>query len=278
LSSGSAIATPRWRLSVGGCCSFISFIAGSFAAVLLLLTILDPAALLSLEITPHRTVLFYLTLFGAVLAVTRTGGEGGSEGRKAYDPEVLMRGVEYFTHWMPADWEGRLHSTYVCPSSPENRSPSSVDWCSTFTSLLQVLDAFSRLFTLKVVVFLSEIASVFLTPLLLWKTLPAQAEPIVDFFREFTIQVEGVGHVCSFAVFDFGRVGSGKGRGEETAVPNGRWPSGHAAKLDRTREREPAGGKMERSFLNFRVCSPPAPCPRLTSRLRARLMTRRAAP
>lgn len=116
-----------------------------------------------------------------------------------------------------------------------------------------MLDEFSRLFTLKVVVFLSEIASVFLTPILLWRALPAQAESIVDFFREFTIHVEGVGHVCSFAVFDFGRVGKGKGRGNEALSTNPQRPDGHAAKLDRTREREPVGGKMERSFLNFKV-------------------------
>lgn len=124
-----------------------------------------------------------------------------------------------------------------------------------------MLDDFSRLFTLKLVVFLSEIASVFLTPLLLWSTLPSQAEPIVDFFREFTIQVEGVGYVCSLAVFDFGRVGKGKGRADEASTTaDRRRPDSHAAKLDRMREREPAGGKMERSFLNFKVrrCARPS--------------------
>lgn len=39
-----------------------------------------------------------------------------------------------------------------------------------------------------------------LTPLILLFTLPNCAGDIVDFFREFTVEVEGLGRVCSFAV------------------------------------------------------------------------------
>src|SRR5262249_20910038 len=37
----------------------------------------------------------------------------------------------------------------------------------------------------------------------LWFSLPKCSDQIIDFFREFTIHVDGVGYVCSFAVFDF---------------------------------------------------------------------------
>ena len=50
---------------------FVSFIAGSFAAVLALSSILDPDLFVHFEITPHRTTLFYLTVFGSILAVAR---------------------------------------------------------------------------------------------------------------------------------------------------------------------------------------------------------------
>ena len=33
---------------------------------------------------------------------------------------------------------------------------------------------------------------------------------IVDFFREYTVQVDSIGHICSFALFDFDRHGDAK--------------------------------------------------------------------
>jgi autophagy-related protein 9 len=63
---------------------------------------------------------------------------------------------------------------------------------------------------MKITVFLQELVSVVLTPLVLWFSLPPCAENIIDFFREFTVHVEGVGYVCSFAVFDFKRHGNVK--------------------------------------------------------------------
>lgn len=53
---------------------------------------------------------------------------------------------------------------------------------------------------MKVILFLQEIFSVLITPFVLWYTLPKCAGPVVDFFREFTIHVDGLGYVCSFAV------------------------------------------------------------------------------
>ncbi len=56
-------------------------------------------------------------------------------------------------------------------------------------------------------VFLEEVLSVLTTPFILWFSLPNSSERIVDFFREFTVHVDGIGYVCSFAVFDFKRHG-----------------------------------------------------------------------
>lgn len=55
--------------------------------------------------------------------------------------------------------------------------------------------------------FLQELLSVLLTPFILILSLPRSAAAIVDFFREFTVHVDGIGYVCSFAVFDFKRQG-----------------------------------------------------------------------
>jgi autophagy-related protein 9 len=87
--------------------SFVAFIAGSFAAVLVLATVLDPDIFVHFEITPQRTVLFYLGVFGSVLAVAR--GMIPDDNR-VFDPELLMMEVITYTHYMPDEWKGELHS------------------------------------------------------------------------------------------------------------------------------------------------------------------------
>ncbi|KAH9852710.1 APG9-domain-containing protein [Lenzites betulinus] len=192
---------------------FVAFIAGSFAAVLLLASVVDPDLFLHFEITPHRTVLFYLTIFGSLLAAAR--GMIPEE-NQVFDPELLMSEVVQYTHYMPDEWRGLLHSKKVHAE-------------------------FGQLFQMKVFVFAQELASVLLTPFVLWYSLPPCAPAIVDFFREFTLHVDGLGYVCSFAVFDFQRHGNVK-FGAPTQVSDERWMSKE--------------GKMEKSFLNFKAAHP----------------------
>ncbi len=90
--------------------SFVAFISGSFAAVLFLATVLDPDIFVHLEITSHRTVLFYLTVFGSILAVARGMIP---EDNRVFDPELLMTEVITYTHYMPDEWKGQLHSKMV---------------------------------------------------------------------------------------------------------------------------------------------------------------------
>lgn len=71
-------------------------------------------------------------------------------------------------------------------------------------------NAFSALFPLKATLFLHELLSVITTPFILIFTLPLCAGAIVDFVRDFTIHVDGLGYVCSFAVFDLGRHGDAR--------------------------------------------------------------------
>ena len=163
---------------------FVSFIAGSFAAVLALASILDPDLFVHFEITPHRTTLFYITVFTSILAVARGMIP---EDNRVFDPELLMTEVVQYTHYMPDEWKGELHSK-------------------------KVHGEFGELFAMKVMTFAQELLSVILTPFVLWYSLPPCAPAIVDFFREFTVHVDGLGYVCSFAVFDFQRHGNVKVR------------------------------------------------------------------
>jgi autophagy-related protein 9 len=93
---------------------FVSFIAGSFAAVLVVASIIDPDHFLHFEITPHRTVLFYVGVFGSVLAVARGMIP---EDHQVFDTEDLIREVIRYTHYMPQEWKGQLHSQKVTFSS-----------------------------------------------------------------------------------------------------------------------------------------------------------------
>src|SRR5690606_32974612 len=85
---------------------FVSFIAGSFAAVLALASIIDPE-LFSFEITHDRTVLFYIGVFGTILAVSRGMMP---EDNLVYDPEAALRCVIEYTHYLPSEWKDKLHS------------------------------------------------------------------------------------------------------------------------------------------------------------------------
>jgi len=94
---------------------------------------------------------------------------------------------------------------------------------------------------MKIIVYAQELLSVVLTPFVLWLSLPICAPAIIDFFREFTVHVDSLGYVCSFAVFDFQRHG------------NIKFGAPTEANDERLMSKE---GKMEKSFLNFKVAHP----------------------
>ncbi|OGE55301.1 hypothetical protein PENARI_c004G09993 [Penicillium arizonense] len=154
---------------------FVAFISGALASVLALASVIDPELFLGFELTPDRTVLFYLGIFGTVWAFAR--GLAPEE-TDVFDPEFALLELIDFTHYFPSGWKGRLHSD-------------------------DVRKEFAILYQLKIVIFLEEILSMIFTPFVLWFTLPKCSDRIIDFFREFTVHVDGVGYLCSFAVFDF---------------------------------------------------------------------------
>ncbi|KAF9888365.1 autophagy protein atg9 [Aspergillus nanangensis] len=154
---------------------FVAFVSGAVVSVLAVASIVDPELFLGFEITPDRTVLFYLGVFGSVWAVAR--GLVPEE-TTVFDPEYALLEVIDFTHYCPSHWKGRLHSD---------------DLRKDFVGLYQM----------KIVVFLEEILSMIFTPFILWFSLPKCSDRLIDFFREFTVHVDGMGYLCSFAVFDF---------------------------------------------------------------------------
>jgi autophagy-related protein 9 len=161
---------------------FVAFVAGAIVAVLAVATLWDSELFLAFEVTKERTVFFYIALFGAIWTISN--GSIPDE-NLVFDPEYALRNVIEYTHYSPNHWQGRLHSD-------------------------EVRREFAVLYQLKIAIFLEEVFSIIITPFVLWFSLPKCSDQIIDFFREFTIHVDGVGYLCSFAVFDF-KKGVGKG-------------------------------------------------------------------
>ena len=165
-------------------CRFVAFVTGALASVLALASVVDPELFLGFEITPERTVLFYLGVFGTVWAVARGAVP---EENLVFDPEYALNNVTEYTHYLPSHWRGRLHSD-------------------------EVRTEFALLYQMKVVIFIEEILSIIFTPFILWFSLPKCSDKLVDFFREFTVHVDGLGYVCSFALFEFKKDGNSLAR------------------------------------------------------------------
>jgi autophagy-related protein 9 len=154
---------------------FLAFIPGSFAAILGVITFLDPEMFLTFNIGGH-TVLFLIGVFTTAFVLCR--GVASDEDEELWGPEISMNNVIDCIHYCPDSWKTKLHSD-------------------------EVRADFAGMYKLEAVLFIEEIIGVFLTPFILMWTLPKTAEQLVDFFREFTIHVDGLGTICSFAEFNF---------------------------------------------------------------------------
>lgn len=194
---------------------FVGFIAGAIASVLALASVIDPELFLGFEITPDRTVLFYLGLFGSIWAAAR-----GMVPEKTlvFDPEFALREVIDYTHYQPAHWRGKLHSD-------------------------EVKREFAVMYQMKVVIFLEEILSMIVTPFILCFSLPHCSDRIIDFFREFTIHVDGLGYICSFAEFNFQK--------GINAIPQERPRSSHGVTDPRENYFATKDNKMLASYFGF---------------------------
>ncbi len=62
----------------------------------------------------------------------------------------------------------------------------------------------------QALLFLEEMASIVLTPFVLYFSLPKCAPAILAFVCDFTVHVPGVGDICSLGAFDFERHGNSK--------------------------------------------------------------------
>lgn len=207
---------------------FVSLVSGAVVSVLGLATILDQENFLNFEVTPGRTTIFYIGIFGSIWAVAR-----GllPDDNMVYDTAFSIQEVVEFTHYVPAHWEGRLHT-------------------------VEVKDEFSQFYQMKVVIFFEEVLSMIFTPFVLWFSLPKCSERIIDFFREFTVHVDGIGYVCSFAEFGFMERAIRPQAAQAAAKPEtATRTAGDAGKTNAAHLRDdyfaPNDNKLEQSYWGF---------------------------
>ncbi|XVF71981.1 hypothetical protein PTKIN_Ptkin12aG0084200 [Pterospermum kingtungense] len=189
---------------------FISFVSGGFAAILIIIAFLEESLL-----EGHifgRNLFWYAAVFGTITAISRAAV---TDELLVLDPEGAMSMVVQHTHYMPKRWRGK-----------ENTETVRIE--------------FETLFQYTGMMLLEEMASIFLTPLLLLFVVPKRVDDILQFIADFTVDVEGVGHVCSFSAFDFLNHG------------NANYGSPHNA----PRTQRSSQGKMEKSFLSFQSSYP----------------------
>ena len=157
--------------------SFVAFIAGAFASVLVVFTLLDSELFLTFEITPGKTAIFWI---GVLTAVYRVARGSSPQEDQVTDPSYYLNHVIYHTRYEPDSWHDRLHTD-------------------------EVRAEFAKLYQPKILIFAEEILSMVITPFLLMFRLPQCSERIVDFFREFSIVVDGLGVTCSYSMFPFNK-------------------------------------------------------------------------
>ncbi|KAK1753468.1 autophagy protein Apg9-domain-containing protein [Echria macrotheca] len=188
----------------------LAFMAGSLATILAVAALVDSDFLIGFEITPEHNALFYTAIFGGIWAFARGSL---SEENTVFDPEFALRNVTEYTHYQPDHWQDRLHS-------------------------YDIKKEFSGLYKMKIIIFLEEILSILTVPFVLFASLPKCSDQIIDFFREFTIHIDGLGYVCSFAEFDFKKgLGNSKKPTDGADVRDDYYSTKH--------------GKMEASYYGF---------------------------
>ena len=142
-------------------------------------------ALRSTHVTVTRDRFRWLALFSTILAISRSFSVERAYPTVALNPNAILDALATNTHYMPSHWRGQAHTR-------------------------RVYMEFRRLYQYRAALLLQEILGCITAPLLLIFVMPAKAQETLDFIRDFTAYAEGVGHVCSFALFDFERHGASR--------------------------------------------------------------------
>lgn len=202
----------------------VAFFSGSICAVILVLTVIDE------DVLQVQHVITILTVTGVLTALSRVFIP---EENFIFCPELLLKSVLAHIHYMPATWRSKAHTSTV-------------------------RNEFSKFFQLKVTFFIEELMSPLLTPLILIFSFRYKSLEVVDFLRNFSIDVAGVGDVCSFAQLDVHKHGNPHWMDEDDVIPTGK-TSGDTEANERalpSQAMQSEDGKTELSLVNFALTNP----------------------
>lgn len=145
-------------------------------------------------------------------------------------PEQLMTAVLAHTHYLPVTWRGQAHQS-------------------------RVRDNFGQFFQLRAIYLFNELLSPITTPFILFFCLRPRALDLVDFFRNFTVSVVGVGDVCSFAQMDVRKHGNPDWQ-LTRSVTGGLAPEVVTPVCETNQYTQGEHGKTELSLVHFTLTNP----------------------
>lgn len=186
----------------------VAFFSGSVFAVLIALTVYDE------DVLTVQHILTAITVLGVVITITRSFIP---DEHMVWSPEQLLQCVLAHIHYMPDHWKGNANKS-------------------------ETRDEMAQLFQYKAVFILEELLSPIITPFILIFPLRSKSLEIIDFFRNFTVDVAGVGDICSFAQMDIRRHG------------NPQWMSEGQTEASVYQQAE--NGKTELSLMHFTIKNP----------------------
>ncbi|CAH1183544.1 unnamed protein product [Phaedon cochleariae] len=192
---------------------YVGFLCGSLFTVIVALTIYDE------DVIGVEHVLTLMTGVGGMTAICR--GLIPDE-TVVWCPEQLLQCVVMHTHYLPSGWRGQAHTS-------------------------KIREEFQQLFQMRVVAVLEDLLSPILTPYLMWRWVYPRSLEIVDFFRNFTVSVVGVGDVCSFAQMDIKKNGNPEWHTDSLLPQTESIPDQYTQAED---------GKIELSLVHFTTTNP----------------------
>ncbi|XP_006006957.1 autophagy-related protein 9B [Latimeria chalumnae] len=186
----------------------VAFFSGSILAVLISLTVYDE------DVLTVQHILTAITVLGIVITIARSFIP---DEHLVWCPEQLLQYVLAHIHYMPNHWKGNANKS-------------------------ETRDEMAQLFQYKAVFILEELLSPIITPFILIFCLRNKSLEIIDFFRNFSVEVVGVGDICSFAQMDIRKHG------------NPQWLSEGQTEASVYQQAE--NGKTELSLMHFTITNP----------------------
>lgn len=153
---------------------FLAFVSGSLLAILTITTLVaDSENFLSFEVTKNKSILFYMSILGALNTFTYNNIQ--QDKYKTYQPKLYFKELVKYTHFVPA--------------TKGNKPLSNID----------IKNQFNEVYSSKLINIIHEFASLLLTPYILWFVLPKRSKNIIAFMESITEKDNELGFICKFA-------------------------------------------------------------------------------